>query len=39
VGWKMIGFPGVMANNAENVKNYSEGQKFVAEPVSISDLS
>jgi gluconate 2-dehydrogenase gamma chain len=39
VGWKMIGFPGVMANNAENVKHYSEGQKFVAEPVSISDLS
>jgi len=28
VGWKMIGFPGVMANNAENVKNYSDGKRF-----------
>jgi gluconate 2-dehydrogenase gamma chain len=39
VGWKMIGFPGVMANNAENVKNYSDGKRFPADPVSISDMS
>jgi gluconate 2-dehydrogenase gamma chain len=38
-GWKMIGFPGVMANNAENVKKYSAGQKFAADPLSISDMS
>ena len=39
VGWKMIGFPGVMANNAENVKKYSDGKKFTADPVSIADMS
>ena len=39
VGWKMLGFPGVMANNAENVKRYSEGQRFTAAPVSIADMS
>jgi gluconate 2-dehydrogenase gamma chain len=39
VGWKMIGFPGVMANNAENVKNYSDGRRFPANPVSIADMS
>jgi gluconate 2-dehydrogenase gamma chain len=38
-GWKMIGFPGVMANNAENIKKYNEGQKFPVNPVSISDMS
>src|SRR5450631_1076071 len=38
VGWKMIGFPGVMANNAENVKNYSDGKRFPANPVSIDDM-
>ena len=38
-GWKMIGFPGVMANNAENVKKYSDGKKFTADPVSIADMS
>jgi gluconate 2-dehydrogenase gamma chain len=38
-GWKMIGFPGVIANNAENVKNYSDGKKFTADPVSIADMS
>jgi gluconate 2-dehydrogenase gamma chain len=39
VGWKMIGFPGVMANNAENVKKYGDGKKFTVDPVSIADLS
>jgi gluconate 2-dehydrogenase gamma chain len=38
-GWKMIGFPGVMANNAENVKIYQDGRRFTAEPVSIADMS
>ena len=39
IGWKMLGFPGVMANNAENVKQYSDGRRFAANPVSISDMS
>lgn len=39
VCWKMIGFPGVMENNAENIKNYSDGQLFKADPVSIADMS
>ena len=39
VGWKMIGFPGVIANNAENVKKYNDGQRMVAKPISISDMS
>ena len=38
-GWKMIGFPGVMANNAENIKKYSDGKRFTADPVSIADMS
>ena len=38
-GWKMVGFPGVLANNAENVKKYSDGKKFTAHPVSIADMS
>ncbi len=39
IGWKMIGFPGVMANNAENVKQYSDGRRFTANPVGIADMS
>jgi gluconate 2-dehydrogenase gamma chain len=39
IGWKMIGFPGVMANNAQNVKQYSDGRRFSANPVSIADMS
>ncbi len=39
VGWKMIGFPGVLANNAENVKKYSDGRRFPADPISIADMS
>jgi gluconate 2-dehydrogenase gamma chain len=38
-GWKMIGFPGVLANNAENAKKYNAGQRFTADPVSIADMS
>ena len=39
VGWKMIGFPGVIATNAENVKKYGEGQRMAVNPVSIADMS
>jgi len=39
IAWKMLGFPGVMANNAENVKHYSDGRRFPANPVSIADMS
>jgi gluconate 2-dehydrogenase gamma chain len=39
VAWKMLGFPGVLANNAENIKKYSDGQRFVTEPTSIADMS
>ena len=38
-GWSLVGFPGVMANNAENVKKFSDGQRFATKPVSISDMS
>jgi gluconate 2-dehydrogenase gamma chain len=38
-GWKMIGFPGVMANNAENVKIYTDGRRYIADPVGIADMS
>lgn len=37
--WRMIGFPGVMANNAANVRAYSDGKRFPARPVSIADMS
>jgi gluconate 2-dehydrogenase gamma chain len=39
VVWKMLGFPGVLANNGENVKKYSDGQRAPANPVSIADMS
>ncbi|WP_275200565.1 gluconate 2-dehydrogenase subunit 3 family protein [Bradyrhizobium sp. CSA207] len=39
VCWKMIGFPGVMANNAENIKKYNDGRIFTADPISIADMS
>jgi hypothetical protein len=28
-----------MANNAENVKQYNDGRRFTANPVSIADMS
>ena len=37
-GWKMIGFPGVIAVHAQNVEKY-RGKKYTANPVSISDMS
>jgi gluconate 2-dehydrogenase gamma chain len=39
VCWKMIGFPGVAANNAENIKQYADGRRFPANPVGIADMS
>ena len=38
-GWKMLGFPGVMANNAAAAKTYNDGRRFPARPVSIADMS
>src|SRR5262249_2253271 len=37
-GWKMIGFPGVIAVHRENVEKYRD-KKFPADPVSIADMS
>jgi gluconate 2-dehydrogenase gamma chain len=37
-GWRMIGFPGVLAFNRENVKNYLD-RELPGEPVSIEDMS
>jgi gluconate 2-dehydrogenase gamma chain len=37
--WKMVGFPGVMANNATNARTYNDGRRFPAKPLSISDMS
>ena len=38
VGWRMIGFPGVIAFNRENVKNYLD-RELPGDPVSIEDMS
>jgi gluconate 2-dehydrogenase gamma chain len=38
-GWAMVGFPGVMANNARNSVTYADGRRFSAKPVSIADMS
>jgi gluconate 2-dehydrogenase gamma chain len=37
-GWKLIGFPGVIAVHRENIEKYRD-KKFPADPVSISDMS
>ena len=37
--WKMIGFPGVMANNVQNIAAYNDGRRFPNAPVSIADMS
>jgi len=37
-GWRMIGFPGVIAFNREHVKNYLD-KELPGEPVSIQDMS
>ncbi|MEE8438630.1 MAG: gluconate 2-dehydrogenase subunit 3 family protein [Micropepsaceae bacterium] len=38
VGWRMIGFPGVIGFNRENVKNYLD-RELPGDPVSIEDMS
>lgn len=37
-GWKMIGFPGVIAVHYQNVEKYRD-KKYSVEPVGISDMS
>jgi len=37
--WAMIGFPGVLANNARNAEAYRDGRRYSAKPVSIADMS
>lgn len=37
-GWRMIGFPGALAFNRENVEKY-RGKKFPVEPIGIADMS
>jgi gluconate 2-dehydrogenase gamma chain len=37
-GWRMIGFPGVVAVHAQNIEKFRD-KKYVVEPLSISDLS
>ena len=36
-GWKMVGFPGVIATNQKNILDY-RNKKFNAEPLSIADV-
>jgi gluconate 2-dehydrogenase gamma chain len=37
-GWKMIGFPGVIAVHQQNIVNY-RGKKYTASPLGIADMS
>lgn len=37
-GWKMIGFPGVIAVHYQNIEKYRD-KKYSVEPVGISDMS
>jgi len=37
-GWKMIGFPGVVAVHAQNIEKFRD-KRYVVEPVSIADMS
>ena len=37
-GWKMIGFPGALAVNRENVEKYRD-KPFPTDPVGIADMS
>jgi gluconate 2-dehydrogenase gamma chain len=37
-GWKMIGFPGVVAVHAQNIEKFRD-KKYTVEPLSIADLS
>jgi gluconate 2-dehydrogenase gamma chain len=37
-GWKLIGFPGVIAVNYQNIEKYRD-KAFPINPVGISDMS
>jgi gluconate 2-dehydrogenase gamma chain len=37
-GWRMIGFPGVVASHAQNIVKYRD-KRYVVEPQGIADLS
>ena len=37
-GWKLIGFPGALAVNRENVEKYRD-KKFPTDPIGIADMS
>ena len=37
-GWRMIGFPGVVAVHALNIEKFRD-KKYLVEPLSIADLS
>ena len=37
-GWKIIGFPGVIAVHYQNVEKF-RGKKYTADPISIADMS
>ncbi|HZN25583.1 MAG TPA: gluconate 2-dehydrogenase subunit 3 family protein [Burkholderiales bacterium] len=37
-GWKMIGFPGIVAVHAQNVDKFKD-RKYTADPISIADMS
>jgi gluconate 2-dehydrogenase gamma chain len=37
-GWKMIGFPGIIAVHAQNVEKFKD-RKYTVDPVSIADMS
>jgi gluconate 2-dehydrogenase gamma chain len=37
-GWKMIGFPGVIAVHAQNIEKFKD-RKFTANPLGIADMS
>ncbi|PIT01967.1 hypothetical protein TSA1_15220 [Bradyrhizobium nitroreducens] len=37
-GWRLVGFPGVMAAHAENIERF-RGEPYLVEPLGIADLS
>jgi len=37
-GWKLIGFPGVIAVHAQNIEKFKD-KKYVVDPISIADMS
>ncbi|GLK56631.1 gluconate 2-dehydrogenase gamma chain [Methylopila capsulata] len=37
-GWRLVGFPGVIATHAQDIETY-RGRRYEAEPMSIADMS